>query len=828
MSIKTWRTVIWVQAVVFVIVLVGVFHAPLFSGLSLLAPDTRLDTVSFEKEHFPSYVLGGWQAYNIGSPASPLAPVSHRFLLPLLSPESYRVGAYVLDTVLLFLAALFLLRGKAIDWTASLAGAMAMAFAGHSFTLIAAGHLGKFGLMPMAVFMLGCLDRAVTRRSFFYYVLAGASAAIGMFEQMDVMAMFYLLAGSYGIYKLWQQRPQHAMASYFVRQVAGLLAAGLVFLALTSSVFMTVFTVLIPSRQATVVADEDQWEFTTGWSMPPEEIVEFVAPSFFGIETGDERVPYWGRLGRSPEWEKTGAGRMNLRQHTLYLGVLSLLFAVYGLAHAWRNRNGVGKAGLPSALQEWRFWSAAWIVSVLLALGKYGLIYHVFYLIPGTSIIRGPVKFMHLVEVCTVILFSMGLGAFLKEASAGIVSKREKRAKPRIETPALVALIGVAGIAIVTLILASQRESLFRFWATRGLEGWGPVLLKNMVVSLLRTGGLLFLGAVALQIGLKKGGRMWKAPALALGITLLVALDMGTVAASYVKVGDLSTLYERNDLLTMLQASPERGRVGLLPGDSLGEMLKLSMNCNKVDFLAFEQRDDEKDFWGLLFRQPARFWQIGNAKYVFGPAKQLGGFAHNRDFVVKGSFGLMQAAGGRVKLCRTPSDSGPYLLLEYLRALPRAQTMYHWVGVATNGLASRIASVEWDPQTTVLIDGEASGGLPGSPASPVSSRFLGLTRVELETTAKTNGIVLLNDRYDKDWQVSVNGCQSPLLRCNGVMRGVRVSPGFNQVVMVYRSPFRSAALIQIVALLCLVIMLVLTAIFRLMSGRRHNLLPGAS
>jgi hypothetical protein len=40
---------------------------------------------------------------------------------------------------------------------------------------------------------------------------------------------------------------------------------------------------------------------------------------------------------------------------------------------------------------------------------------------------------------------------------------------------------------------------------------------------------------------------------------------------------------------------------------------------------------------------------------------------------------------------------------------------------------------------------------------------------------------LLNDRFDPNWQVLVDGKRETLLRCNYLMRGVQLTPGEHQV-----------------------------------------------
>ena len=52
-------------------------------------------------------------------------------------------------------------------------------------------------------------------------------------------------------------------------------------------------------------------------------------------------------------------------------------------------------------------------------------------------------------------------------------------------------------------------------------------------------------------------------------------------------------------------------------------------------------------------------------------------------------------------------------------------------------------------------------------------------------------MLLLNDRYDAKWKVTVNGRPAPLLRCNYVMRGVALPVGEQRVEFRFEPSTRS-------------------------------------
>jgi uncharacterized membrane protein YfhO len=56
--------------------------------------------------------------------------------------------------------------------------------------------------------------------------------------------------------------------------------------------------------------------------------------------------------------------------------------------------------------------------------------------------------------------------------------------------------------------------------------------------------------------------------------------------------------------------------------------------------------------------------------------------------------------------------------------------------------------------------------------------------------ASTPSVLLLNDKYDPHWDVTVDGKPAELLRCNFIMRGVPVPAGPHTVDFQFRIPHK--------------------------------------
>jgi len=90
--------------------------------------------------------------------------------------------------------------------------------------------------------------------------------------------------------------------------------------------------------------------------------------------------------------------------------------------------------------------------------------------------------------------------------------------------------------------------------------------------------------------------------------------------------------------------------------------------------------------------------------------------------------------------------------------------------------------------------------------------------IVLKANATSASILLLNDRYDPNWRVTVDGKPADLLRCNFIMRGVCLPPGEHTVVMRFRLPTRPLY----ISVFALGVALLLAAILLWHKWRNHS------
>jgi len=167
-------------------------------------------------------------------------------------------------------------------------------------------------------------------------------------------------------------------------------------------------------------------------------------------------------------------------------------------------------------------------------------------------------------------------------------------------------------------------------------------------------------------------------------------------------------------------------------------------------------------------------------------------------------FEFYQERQGGPILTRT-NQTGPFAVIKFGGALPRAKLYTDWqvANYDTNSAAwldsfrkmfsadsqlifdslttNDIATVElmtrksFDPAKTVLL-AEPLATPPPTNAAPGTVEFVSYSpkRIVLKAQATAPSVLLLNDKHDSNWKVTVDGKPATLLRCNYLVRGVQI------------------------------------------------------
>lgn len=552
-----------------------------------------------------------------------------------------------------------------------------------------------------------------------------------------------------------------------------------------------------------------------------------------------ENGEYWGGMGRDPaldRWFDSGSqgappsGFMRFTGGGNYLGILVVLFAVWAVALVWRRERS------PYSLMQRKmifFWLGVGGVSLLLAWGRFAPFYALLYHLPYFSTIRNPAKFLIFVSWAAVILFAYGVHALSLRGAKDVPSKPGGPLAHLMNWWARASQFErrwtygcgafFAASVVGWLIFSSEKNVFIQYLQLRGFQDQATaqgiaefaIAQAGWFVPLLAVAILLLLLAVS---GFFTGSRARWGTAL---ITAFVLFDLGRADLPYVAHWNYKQKYEVGDLnpvVKFLAEQPYEHRVAGLPFNApqglglLDQLYRIEWmqqlfpyyNVQCLDIIQMPRMaEDLKNYLTALSPNGteasvpliARHWELTNTRYLLGPAGFLAVMNQQLDpekhrFRIAQQFEIVPKPG-IVKptqledLTAVLDPKGNYALFEFTGALPRAKLYGNWqVNTNDPAVLNQLADLKFDPHQTVLVD-TPEKNLPdistNANTGTVTYTNYAPKTIVLEAQAVTPSVLLLNDKYDADWHVTVDGRPAPLLRCNYLMRGVYLTAGAHTV-----------------------------------------------
>jgi len=782
------------------LLLVVTFLGALAGSQVLFTTDDPLGLLHQWKVALPESWRANWvpdTLVGIGVGQASFAP--HSVLLWVLPLNLFANWIYAIYSLAAGMFFFLFLREKKLSSLASVFGALVYAYGSISFSLVYSGHLGKFGCFAWFAATLWALARAFNRpNAWSWRIAAGGFLGLTVSEQPDVAILFVWLFVAYLAFRVWRV-PDLKFEQKAGRFVGLLALSGVISGLIAANVVLSQYRTQV--QGVVEVSKEKKREafgWATQWSYPPEETLELIAPGFFGFRVHDPTAPYWGRTGRSPEHDERKQGFARFKLDTSYLGIVPMFLAVAITVHAWRRK--YAQALSPPLQIELKFWSIVAVVALLLAFGKFFLPYYLFYSIPKMNIIRNPNKFMHLFAVAIALLSAHGVHHLLE--------RREKPLDTRWLWTILAGIAAAALLGAVTLF-ASHETFVAKFKPEFGDDS--VAIVTAMTNSLLR---------LAISAGIFSGllcclgradwlPRKWK-DAVPYLVALLAAVDLYLTNRHYVTYYDPAPIYAANDLIRFLKADPEPHRVKILPRgfqhpfySLYNQWLTFGFPYHRIESLDSPQTPrvpaDYDQYFEWLQPNPLRFWQLTNCKYLLGPVEFYA--AMHQDLIFQPHIELAHAydlINSNRYVVTAPFPGGKaspntQVVMRLKIALPRAKLYDRWQVIADDRRCLRtLASPEFDPLPEVIVSNPITPQTNTPPASAAPGKVEWLRRTDnvsqLRVTTDRRAVLLLNEKYDPNFVLSVDGQRAELLRCNFIMKGALIEPGTHEVGFEYRPP----------------------------------------
>jgi hypothetical protein len=556
---------------------------------------------------------------------------------------------------------------------------------------------------------------------------------------------------------------------------------------------------------------------------------------------------YWGGMGRAPAndrfLEAGGQGQVPdpewMRQtgNGNYCGILVVLIGAWTVSQSFRRKGSV----LSEVEKRWIwFWTAILFVSLLLAWGRFAPFYAILYQLPYLNTIRNPTKFIIFLSWALVILFAYGvnvlsrtqLDSTAKPVSLGVWWRRSSSFDRKwIFASAVLIVLSLTGWQMYS----HEKPALIEYLQKVGF-GDEDLATQIATFSISEVGWFIGLLATAIVLVILLITGFFNGSRTKIGVALLSALmlfDFIRADLPYIIHWDYVNKYEvgsLNPVESFLRDKPYEHRVAILPFDAQSQLRGLDnyfgglgiyriewaqhhfpfYNIQSLDIIQMPRMQaDLKEYLEALsphsmadVTRYTRLWELTNTRYLLGaagflnvlntqldPGKERFRIAQRFDIVAKPG---MTHPTGLEDLTAAPSPDGDLALFEFTGTLPRAKLYSNWqVNTNDQAVLKTLADASFDPEQTVFVATQPKdwpATATNANIGTVEFQSYGPDGITLKAKATNLSILLLNDRYDNHWSVTVDGKASELLRCNFIMRGVCLKPGEHTVVFRFRMP----------------------------------------
>jgi len=567
-------------------------------------------------------------------------------------------------------------------------------------------------------------------------------------------------------------------------------------------------------------------------------------------------------------------GGMRFGYAGFYCGILVVLVALWVIAQSFRARDSLLA---PEQKKFVWFWVGVLVLSVLFAWGRFApMFYGALYHLPYFSTVRNPTKFTIFLSLAVAVLFAYGMDLlnrrYLEASGPKSIALMDqlsvwwKKSGSFDHKWTIGCAVGVLVAVIGWIIYDVKSADFITYLQKVGFsdENPGADYSASAIAAFSLHEAAWFVGLLVVAVGLLllSIAGYFSGQRARLGMILIgafVIFDLGRADLPWVIHWDYKQKYEvdsLNPVVDLLRQQPYEHRVAGLPFEPQQQLRGFDYlfggsgiyriewmqhhfpyyNVQSLDLIQMPRMpEDMKAFQEAFipsspekYPEITRRWELTNTRYLLGaagfinvlnqqfdPGKNRFRIAQRFDIVTKP--GVIHPSELEEFTAVTNSD-GELALFDFTGALPRVKLYGNWQ-VNTNDQANlaTLSDLNFDPAKTVLVS-TPQASLPSVSTNEntgtVDFTSYAPTHIVLAAEAAQPSILLLNDKYDSHWKVTVDGQPANLLRCNFLMRGVYLQPGKHTIVFGFSMADRSLNITIAALILAVVLALLLLAMCR--------------
>ena len=761
-----WKNPVVIVSGLMLVIISVLFEPVIFGGKTFGSPDSlspKAIGIALNDLSEKSGELPQWQPWVFsGMPsAEAFTNISKLYFPEYLFKLFFLPGMLIQLFHLLFagIGAFLLLRHfKCSDWAAGL-GAIAFMITPYMVTMVVFGHGSQMMTAAYIPWVFWLTVRLYQNTNFsdtgWLAVLLGFQLQRG---HAQIAYYTWMLIGAYSLLMLITGlRNSEEKANigkgfgYFI--LACLIGVGISLIIFLPAMDYTPFSI----RGGSAGGGAD-YNYATGWSFHPKEIMTFFIPSAFGF--GGQ--PYWGY--------------MPFTDYPNYMGIIILLLAMIGLIHK-------------RELIHWFFIFTS-ILALFISFGKhFSLVYDLFFnIFPYFNKFRVPHMILIILQFNVAVLAAFGLDE-LVALKAEIIPKWFW---------GFAAAVGLAFIGMV--LIGSGVESAVRgsFSPPMMQDPRAAQALNNLRWSLWREDVWLMIllsGAFMVMIWLWIKRKVSQHVIVGM-IVVSAILDIGIVNHKIIQPSRASgrgspliskravdRFFQIDEIIQFLLADKSIYRIYPV-GGLFGESRFAAFGLESIGGYHPAKLKRYNTFLAKTGNVAAiPVLRMMNVKYLISPQK----INHPELSLVKS--GALKSARGDL----------PIEVYEVNNTLPRAWFVNKTEVVSEEDVWNKIMQPDFDPRNIAYVPNEVSVS-SGSQVS-ITHFEKSIHRITMSTESDGNHFLVLSEVfYPLRWKAKIDGEEMQTHIVNGILRGVVVPTGKHTIEFIYdKSAFNKGLTISLVS-----------------------------
>ena len=762
-----WKNPVVIISGLMLVIITVLFEPVIFGGKIFSSPDSlspkavgmALNDLSVETDEFPL-----WQPWVFsGMPsAEAFTNLSKLYFPEYLFKLFFLPGMLIQLFHLLFagIGGFLLLRHlKCSDWASGL-GAIAFMLTPYMVTMVVFGHGSQMMSAAYIPWVFWLTVRLYQNANFWdtgwLAVLLGFQLQRG---HAQIAYYTWMLIGAYSLLMLitgLRNLNEKAINirkgfGYFI--LACLIGVGISLIILLPAMEYTPFSI----RGGSAGGGAD-YNYATGWSFHPKEIMTFFIPSAFGF--GGQ--PYWGY--------------MPFTDYPNYMGIIILLLAMIGLIHK-------------RELIHW-FFIVTSLLALFISFGKhFSLVYDLFFnIFPYFNKFRVPHMILILLQFNVAVLAAFGLDKIVA-LKAEIIPKW------------FWGFAGAVGLAFVGMVLiGSGVESAVRgsFSPPMMQDPRAAQALNNLRWSLWREDVWLMIllsGVFMVMIWFWIKRKVSKRVIVSI-IVASAILDIGIVNHKIIQPSRASgrgsqliskravdQFFKVDEIVQFLLADKSIYRIYPV-GGLFGESRFAAFGLESIGGYHPAKLKIYNTFLAKTGNAAAiPVLRMMNVKYLISPQK----INHPELSLVK---------SGAIKSTR---GDLPIEVYEVNNTLPRAWFVNKTEIVLEEDVWNKIIQPDFDPHKIAYVPNEVSVSSEGQVS--ITHFKKSIHRITMSTESDGNHLLVLSEvYYPLRWKAKIDGEETQTHIVNGILRGVVVPTGKHTIEFIYdKSAFNKGLTISFVS-----------------------------